>query len=101
MISNAIRFIDENKQKNYLKINIQVSKESATIVFNDNGIGIGDEHRERIFEMFYRANDQKVGSGLGLYIVKESLDKLGGEIDVHSELGIGTIFSITIPNMLE
>jgi len=49
--------------------------------------------------MFYRADDQKVGSGLGLYIVKESMDKLNGTIEVNSEIDIGTEFTLIIPNM--
>ena len=48
--------------------------------------------------MFYRVSENSIGSGLGLYIVKESLDKLNGRIEVESELGVGTAFSIQIPN---
>jgi len=100
MVSNAIRFVDESKTKNFLNIRIKVTSEKANIIFQDNGIGIDKDHLERIFEMFYRANDQKVGSGLGLYIVKESIDKIGGSIKVESEIDIGTCFVIDIPNML-
>ena len=89
----------EKKKKSFLKINITVKKGHALINFSDNGIGIDNEHLDRIFEMFYRANDQKVGSGLGLYIVKESVERLGGRVEVESEAGIGTRFKIKLPNL--
>jgi signal transduction histidine kinase len=50
--------------------------------------------------MFYRASERSQGSGLGLYIVKENINKLnGGEIDMHSEQNVGTIFKMEIPNL--
>ncbi len=100
LVSNAIRFTDEKKKKSFLKIQIVVKKGHVLITFSDNGIGIEKEHLDRIFEMFYRANDQKVGSGLGLYIVKESVERLGGSIEVESEAGIGTRFKIKLPNLV-
>lgn len=51
--------------------------------------------------MFYRGIDKVSGSGLGLYIVKEHLDKLGGKISVQSELEMGTKFEIEVPNLLD
>jgi hypothetical protein len=48
--------------------------------------------------MFYRATERSEGAGLGLYIVRETVHKLGGRVDVHSELGVGTTFEIEIPN---
>ncbi len=49
--------------------------------------------------MFYRASSNTMGSGLGLYIVKEAIEKLGGKIDVYSEYGRGTEFVVEIPSM--
>ena len=54
--------------------------------------------RKKIFDMFYRATDDNAGSGLGLYIVKESVEKLNGYIDLESEPGKGTVISLEIPN---
>jgi len=49
--------------------------------------------------MFYRASEKSQVSGLGLYIVKETINKLNGKIDMHSELNVGTIFKMEIPNL--
>lgn len=99
LISNAIRFADEEKKKRFLKIMIKTNTDHTSIVFNDNGIGIPEEYLSHIFDMFYRANEHTSGSGIGLYIVKEALDKLGGKIKVESKVGVGTTFSLSIPNM--
>ena len=63
----------------------------------DNGQGIATEYHARIFEMFYRANEQSKGSGLGLYIVKEALMKLSGTIQLESSPGIGSTFIVMLP----
>ena len=54
----------------------------------DNGVGIPERSKDKVFEMFYRAHDEMVGSGLGLYIVKEVVDKLEGSIEIESDLGV-------------
>ena len=69
-------------------------------MFSDNGIGIEKDKLARIFEMFYRATEQSDGSGIGLYIVKNAVEKLGGSISVESKIGSGTIFTILLPNRL-
>jgi signal transduction histidine kinase len=66
----------------------------------DNGIGIRQQYLANIFDIFYRADENAKGSGLGLYIVKETVDKLGGQIQMQSEYGKGTTFTITVPNFL-
>jgi signal transduction histidine kinase len=63
----------------------------------DNGVGIKPDHHEKIFDMFYRASENSKGSGLGLYIAREAVKKLGGQITVESELGKGTRFRIILP----
>jgi signal transduction histidine kinase len=61
-------------------------------------MGIQKEKQSRIFEMYYRATDRSQGSGLGLFIVKEIILKLGGTIEVKSSLGAGSTFIIQIPD---
>lgn len=100
IIANAIRYKDPRKENSYIRIkqsNIDPGKMQLSI--EDNGIGIGKEHQEKIFNMFYRATDANVGSGLGLYIVKENLNKLNGKIKVNSVPGVGTSFHITLPSL--
>jgi signal transduction histidine kinase len=65
----------------------------------DNGEGIPTDAKPKIFDMFYRASANGSGSGLGLYIVKEAIQKIGGSIVVYSEYGKGTEFVVEIPNM--
>ncbi len=99
LISNALRYTRPGEDKPYVRIEATVDQEHVKIIIEDNGTGIREQHLDKIFDMFYRADADKAGSGLGLYIVKESLSKLAGSIAVSSQLGIGTTFTITIPNL--
>ena len=96
LISNAIKYHDLAKDKPYILISCD-KNHGYHINVEDNGIGIPEEHQSKIFDMFYRAHDRSEGSGLGLYIVKETLTKIGGQISVASEHGKGSTFSITLP----
>ena len=97
IISNAVRYYDKWKES-FLKIEIQTNEQEATLIFSDNGIGIAPEYLDKIFKMFFRANVNSKGSGLGLYIVKSTIEKLGGTIYVESAIGVGTTFRIQLPN---
>jgi signal transduction histidine kinase len=99
LISNAIKYKDPKKESNFIDIQATVSDVSLSVVVRDNGIGISREFLPRIFDMFFRATERSEGAGLGLYIVKETIDKLHGTVTVQSNLGEGTSFSIDIPNM--
>ena len=66
----------------------------------DNGIGIEDAYLIQIFGMFFRATERSKGTGLGLYIVKSMVDKLGGHIQVKSTHEKGTTFSVELPRLL-
>jgi signal transduction histidine kinase len=98
LISNAIRYQNYRIPNPFVNIKIDSSNSETKIVIQDNGIGIKKGSQPKIFDMFYRVSKESVGSGLGLYIVKEAVNKLNGEITVQSEIGIGTTFFIKIPN---
>ena len=100
LISNAIRYADHTKKNSYIEVTILIGKTTTSIEIKDNGLGIEQEHLPRIYEMFYRANEQLNGSGLGLYIVKETVDKLGGTIEITSKATVGTTINIFIPNLI-
>jgi signal transduction histidine kinase len=68
------------------------------IVVEDNGIGIKEEFHDKIFDMFFRGTNYTSGTGLGLYIVQNCLEKLHGNISVSSREGQGTTFTLLIPN---
>jgi signal transduction histidine kinase len=68
-----------------------------TIAVADNGVGIPDKIRNQLFDMFFKGNNPNSGSGLGLYIVKQATEKLGGTVDVESTVGEGTTMYAHIP----
>jgi len=99
IIANAVRYRDPWKEHSFLKIEIAGQHNGVICRFSDNGIGISPEYIDSIFKMFYRANADSKGSGLGLYIVKSAVTKLKGNISVESTLGEGTTFTVEIPNL--
>jgi signal transduction histidine kinase len=97
LISNSIRY--RNGKDPFIRVSVEVKDEMANLHVEDNGKGIGQEHLEHVFKMFYRATDDNAGSGLGLYIVKEAVDKLKGLIHIESQEGKGTKISLDIPQV--
>ncbi len=100
LISNAIRYQNPDTKIPLVNVTVDTSDTETNIIVKDNGIGINKENQEKIFDMFYRVSEKSAGSGLGLYIVKETIDKLKGSIRVESELGKGTTFTIHLPNLM-
>jgi len=98
LMSNAIKYADVSKQEMLISIKTYFKEGFHNIEISDNGIGIKDEFRDRIFEMYFGTNKNK-GSGLGLYIVKEAVENIKGSIAVSSENNIGSKFIVTIPNV--
>lgn len=99
LISNAMKYADLRKPESLIEVRVKVNATSAEIRVIDNGEGIPTDAKPKIFEMFYRASANGMGSGLGLYIVKEAIQKLNGSISVHSEYGKGAEFLVEIPNL--
>jgi len=97
LISNAVRY--NNGKEPQINIEVRVENNQAVISIQDNGRGIAKEHVEHVFEMFYRAAETNVGSGLGLYIVKETIDKLKGSINLISKERDGTTVEVKIPGL--
>ena len=98
LISNAIKF--QRKAEGHsanVSIRSYASKDQLFIEVKDNGYGIEEEYKLRIFEMFYRATDLAAGSGLGLFIAKEAVEKLNGGITLQTKNGEGSIFTIHLP----
>lgn len=97
LITNAIKYSDFSKSQPRIEIRASKEENIAIIQVIDNGIGIKTEFLDKIFNMFYRATEKSTGSGLGLYIVSESIRKLKGTIEVASELGKGSTFTLRLP----
>ena len=100
LISNSIRYMDITKEESKIDILIKGNEEEVSIVISDNGQGISADHLSKVFNMFYRATDNSNGSGLGLYIVKETLLKLKGTIRINSEVRKFTTIELKIPNSI-
>ncbi|WKN42403.1 sensor histidine kinase [Tunicatimonas pelagia] len=98
LLSNAIKYQSPYVANPFVKVQVVIKPTETIITVEDNGIGIREEQVQHVFEMFYRADDQASGSGIGLYIVKETIDKLGGTITLSSQSGTGTIFGVKLPN---
>lgn len=99
IIANAIKYQKESTLGRNITITGKSDKASLHIHITDNGIGILPQYHEKIFEMFFRIAGKIAGSGIGLYIVKEIITKLQGSIEVHSEEGIGSSFTVTLKNL--
>lgn len=97
LITNAIKYRNESSQEPCIVVEARTDNQGATIWVKDNGIGIETEFIDKIFNMFYRANEDSKGSGLGLYIVRETVAKLGGEVKVESVPGKGSTFWVHLP----
>lgn len=99
LISNAVKYQKPGEENPYVKLIIDVNNKGADILIEDNGVGIIQDHLNNVFQMFFRSNFSVTGLGIGLYIVKEALTRIGGEISVDSTHGVGTSFRVKIPNM--
>ncbi|HEY8402478.1 MAG TPA: HAMP domain-containing sensor histidine kinase [Cytophagaceae bacterium] len=97
LVENPIKYIDLSKPEHILNVTIKTNVSGATLIFQDNGMGIPEKHQKKIFDMFYKVNDASNGSGLGLYLVKVAVDKLKGSIMLRSEVGKGSEFKVVIP----
>lgn len=98
LIGNSIKYSDADKENQFISVKTSKAQDHVSIFVEDNGVGISQEHHSKIFDMFYRASEKSQGSGLGLYIVRETVQKLGGNISFESTLGQGTKFEIVIPS---
>ena len=98
IISNSVKYQEPGKKNQYINIRVDVNEERLMLLVEDNGEGIPAESLNKIFDMFYRASENSEGSGLGLYIVHNVLEKLGGRIQIASEPNVGTSVKITLPN---
>lgn len=97
IISNAIRY--RNGKDPIIQVDVDIQEHAVTLAIKDNGKGIEKDHLPNVYKMFYRATDDGAGSGLGLYIVKETIEKLKGKIDIESQIGKGTTVKMEIPEL--
>lgn len=96
MISNAVKYSESGDT---IQCNIHYNEDHVKIDISDEGIGIPENEQKYLFERFFRASNAETiqGTGLGLHIVKQYLNRLNGNISFKSEDGLGTTFTITLP----
>ena len=99
LISNACTFQKDNASHRRLRVAVVVLNSQATLTVEDNGVGIEDKYKSEVFNLFQRATQKSVGSGLGLYMVKESVYQLGGKILLESFVDVGTKVQVTLPTL--
>jgi signal transduction histidine kinase len=97
LIGNSVKYRRTNIADPFVKVEISSSQNFYVLKVIDNGEGISPKSINKIFDMYYRGSSSSVGTGLGLYICKEILNKLNGAVTVKSEVGKGTTMTITLP----
>jgi signal transduction histidine kinase len=98
-MSNSVKYADSTKEQCLLQVIVHVDDQRCLLTFTDNGQGISPENQTKVFEMFYRGTAQRSGSGLGLYIVKEMTERIGGTVSLQSTPHEGTTVTIDLPNL--
>jgi signal transduction histidine kinase len=98
ILSNAVRY--RRADSVHISVSGAITAAGADITVSDNGQGIPEAHLSKVFSMFYKASESSSGSGLGLYIVREAVTKLGGEVAIQSTLGAGTTVRLSFPHIV-
>jgi len=98
LLLNAIKFARPN-EKPHLKIWTDAIDSMVRVSIQDNGIGIRPEDKERVFGIFERVNPRVEGTGIGLAIVKRSIEKMAGRVGVDSRLNEGSTFWFELPKV--
>lgn len=100
LIDNSIKYYDNKKENSFILVSIDSNWLETKISIKDNGIGMSKETIFNMFDFSFQANNESSdGFGVGLSIVKQSIVRINGVIDVNSKLGEGTEFNIVIPNL--
>lgn len=99
LITNAVLYRKTDDLDSFVQIKTAKTQKGISVEIKDNGQGIAQKHMTRIFDMFYRANVESEGSGLGLYMVKEAVNDINSEISIQSKVGVGTTFHLLIRDL--
>ena len=100
VIDNAIKNRNTSKSNSHISIGISDYEDGVKVVIQDNGVGMDEELKNKIFDMFYRGTDATDGSGLGLYLVSKALDAIAAKVEMDSNKGVGSTFTFFIPSLL-
>jgi signal transduction histidine kinase len=98
LISNAVKYSSNREGNAFVEFIAKVNETNCSFSVRDNGEGIPPHLQDKVFEIYFRANNKTAGTGLGLFICSEAIRKLGGSIQLESTPGQGSVFSVNIPN---
>ena len=94
LVTNSIKYYNSKEANSFIKIEVTSSANQKKLVVSDNGQGIDPKYQDQVLEMFFRGTESSTGSGLGLYIVNEMVNKLDGTLKLESTLKQGTKITI-------
>lgn len=97
LISNAIKYHDAEKEMQWIKLSCSCDEMNIIFTVEDNGQGIEEENLSQLFNMYYMVNSMDRSSGIGLYILKDTLKLMHGNIEAKSKVGEGSCFTILLP----
>lgn len=100
ILQNAIDFRDLKKENQSCSVKITQEENEWKMEIRDNGIGIPDEIRDKVFDLYYRGNNLSKGNGMGLYLVQRAATRLGGQVSLQIKPSYETIVEVRIPNLL-
>jgi signal transduction histidine kinase len=97
LLSNALKYRNRSRECN-ISINVNFDDKLVTLTFVDNGIGIDlEKHKDKVFGLYKRFHKNVAeGTGVGLHLIKEQIETLGGSITVNSEIDKGTTFTVKL-----
>src|SRR5690606_5863996 len=98
LLSNAFKYQKKKSDDKFISFDIKVDNGIAVITIEDTGIGIPEKNLNDVFTRFFRGANDEIGSGFGLYNVKDALGKINGKIELASKENEGTKFIVTIPS---
>ena len=102
LIDNALKFYNDSlRVESFVKVAVRSDKGKVSARVMDNGVGISQMNREKIFQMFVRASERSETGGIGLYLAKLATEKLGGEINLVSTDEKYTEFIVEFPKNLQ
>lgn len=95
LLTNAIH---ATGTRGSISVRVETNPENTTLVIIDSGKGIPKENMEKIFEPFFSDKPPGEGTGLGLFVTRQIIEKLGGTIEAQSKVGVGTRMKVVLPN---
>lgn len=101
LVDNAMKYTPEGGE---IKMRLKVEPNTVSVAISDNGVGISEIDLEHIFQRFYRSSNSNLkvgGAGLGLFLIKQRTEMMGGKINVSSVYGEGSTFTVTFPRILD